>query len=95
MRVTGPRDTGQDRAGADHVAGLEVLEHEHEVSFPRVASLLFKTLATAHNLRRNDVAVGGKVDEMNHLREFEQRRDVLGRDLTDDKHACASYQPSI
>ena len=38
---------------------------------------------------------GREVDEMNHPREFEKRGDVLGRDLTDDEHACASCQPSI
>ena len=50
--MAGPGDAGKDRTGADHVAGLEILEHEHEVPLPRIASLLAEALATADDLRR-------------------------------------------
>ena len=87
VRVSGPRHAGDDRAGPDHVAGVEVLEHEHEVALARFGGLSTEALAAADHLRRDDVAVGRKVDEVDHPRELEKRGDVFGRDLSDDEHA--------
>ena len=87
VRMSRPRDAGDDRTGPDHVAGVEVLEHEHEVPLAGIGGFATEASAAADHLRRDDVAVGRKVDEVDHPRELEKRGDVFGRDLSDDEHA--------
>ena len=81
-----PRHAAEDRAGTYDFVGLAVLEYEHELALADVVDIAREALAAAPDLRGEELFVCGEVDEVNHLRELQERRKVVEDGWSNDEH---------